>query len=282
MNPTVRGALWMGGTVLSFSVMAVSARQLLAHMGTFEVLFFRGIVMFLIVAAMALQQGLDSVRTKVIGLHLWRNAFHLGGQASWVAAIAALPLAMVFAIEFTMPIFTAVLAVAFLGERMTRGRLVMLALGFAGVLVILRPGVGIVQPAALIMLFGAFCFAVQMIQTKRLVATEGPTAVLFWMGLIQSPVCLAVAWPSWVMPGPVDLPWIVLIGLGSFSAHYCLTRAMKLADAMVIVPIDFFRLPLIAVVGALFYNEAFDPAVILGAFLIFLGVYLSLRMERKG
>lgn len=270
----------MGGTVLSFCAMAIAARELLARMGTFEILFFRTGVMLLIVLGFALRTGMRSLRTGVIGLHLWRNAFHLGGQASWVYALSALPLAMVFAIEFTMPIFTGVLAVLFLGERMTRGRVVMLALGLAGVLVILRPGLGIFQPASLVMLLGSLFFAIQMIQTKRLVATEGPMAVLFWMALIQSPVCLAVAWPHWVAPGLPDLPWIALIGIGSFTAHYCLTRAMKIADAMVIVPVDFFRLPLIAVVGALFYAEPFDPAVIAGALLIFAGVYYNIRRER--
>lgn len=271
----------MGGAVLSFGAMAIAARQLLPHMGTFEILFFRAAVMFLIVTGIALRQGLASVRTKVPGLHLWRNLFHLSGQASWVVALSLLPLATVFAIEFTMAIFTAVLAVVFLGERMTPPRLLMLALGFSGVMVILRPGFAGVQPGALVMLFGAFCFAVQMIQTKRLVATEGPTAVLFWMALIQAPVCLVLALPDWRAPVAADVPWMLFIGLGSYTAHYCLTRAMKIADAVVVAPVDFFRLPLIAVVGYLFYDEPFDPAVLLGAFLIFIGTYVSLRMERK-
>jgi drug/metabolite transporter (DMT)-like permease len=270
----------MGGTVLSFCAMAIAARALLARMGTFEILFFRSGVMLLIVLALALRTGLHSLRTGVLKLHLWRSAFHLGGQASWVYALSALPLAMVFAIEFTMPIFTGVLAVIFLGERMSRGRATMLALGLAGVLVILRPGFGIFQPASLVMLLGSLCFAIQMIQTKRLAATEGPMAVLFWMALIQSPVCLVAAWRAWVMPGAADWPWIVLIGVGSFTAHYCLTRAMKIADAMVIVPVDFFRLPLIAVVGAMFYAEPFDPAVIAGALLIFAGVYYNMTREK--
>ena len=76
------------------------------------------------------------------------------------------------------------------------------------------------------------------------------------------------------------MPWIVVIGAGSFAAHYSMTRAMKLADATVVVPIDFIRLPLIAVVGALFYAEPFDPLVLVGAIVIFAGTYYSLRRER--
>lgn len=270
----------MSGAVLSFCAMAIAARQLLQHIGTFEILFFRTAVAWLIVLAVALPSGLAVLKTRRIGLHLWRNLVHLGGQSSWVYAIGALPLATVFAIEFTSPIWTAVLAVLMLGERMHRGRAVMLALGLAGVLVILRPGFGVFQPASLVMLFGSLCFAVQFIGTKRLAATDSPLAVLFWMSAIQTPVCLAVALPGWAAPQPQDWPWIVGIGIGSFTAHYCMTRAMKVADAMVVVPVDFFRLPLIAVVGAVFYAEPFDPAVIVGAALIIAGVWYSLVRER--
>ncbi len=269
----------MSGAVLSFCAMAVSARQLLAHLGTFEVLFFRTGVALLIVLAAALPAGLGALKTRRFGVHLWRNLIHLGGQASWVYAIGALPLATVFAIEFTGPSWTAVLAVLFLGERMNRGRAAMLALGLAGVLVILRPGLGAFQPAALVMLLGALCFAIQFIGTKKLASTESPMAVLFWMSVIQTPFCLAAALPGWVTPVSADLPWILAIAVGSFTAHYCMTRAMKLADATVVVPVDYFRLPLIAVVGAMFYGEPFDPMVFLGAGLIAVGVGYSLAHE---
>ena len=271
----------MSGTVLSFCAMAIAARALQKHMGTFEILFFRTGVSLLMVLAWALQTGIAPLRTQRFGLHLRRNLVHLGGQASWVYALGLLPLAMVFAIEFTMPIWTAILAVLLLGERMTRSRVVMLALGLAGVIVILRPGFAIVQPAALVMLAGSLFFAIQMIWTKQLSKTESPMAVLFWMSVIQTPLCLAAAWPDWTWPGLVDAPWIAGIGVGSFTAHYCLTRAMQLADATVVVPVDFFRLPLIAVVGALFYAEPFDPAVILGAVMICAGVYYSLSRESR-
>jgi drug/metabolite transporter (DMT)-like permease len=285
LSQTLRGILWMSGAVLSFCAMAIAARQLLQHLGTFEILFFRTGVALLIVLAVALRggwsAGVAALKTRRFGLHAWRNGVHLGGQASWVYAIGALPLATVFAIEFTAPIWTAVLAVMFLGEHMNRGRAVMLALGLAGVLVILRPGLGVFQPAALVMLAGSLFFAIQFIGTKKLSATESPITVLFWMSVIQTPVCLAAALPGWIAPAPPDLPWILAIGAGSYTAHYCITRAMKLADAMVIVPVDYFRLPLIAVVGAVFYAEPYDPLVFLGAGMIFAGVWFSLAREHK-
>ena len=270
----------MSGAVLSFCAMAIAARELLSHVGIFAILFYRTAVALVIVLAIALPRR-ARLATGMFRVHLWRNLFHLGGQSSWVFAIGALPLATVFAIEFTSPIFTALLAVMLLGERMSAGRLVMLVLGFAGVLVILRPGLAVVQPAALVMIFGSFCFAVQMIGTKRLAGTDSPLTVLFWMSVIQTPVCLLAALPGWAMPAPGDLPWIAVMGGGSFTAHYCLTRAMHYADATVVVPVDFFRLPLIAVVGALFYAEPFDPAVLVGAALIFAGTWFSLARESR-
>ena len=281
MSNTLRGVLWMSGAVLSFCAMAVAARELLKHLGTFEILALRTGVSLLIVLALALRTGIGTLKTRRFGVHAWRNIVHIGGQASWVYAIGALPLATVFAIEFTAPIFTALLAVLFLHERMNAGRAVMLALGLAGVLVILRPGFGVFQPAALVMLFGSLCFAVQFIGTKKLSSTESPMAVLFWMSVIQTPVSLVAALPGWITPGLADLPWILVMGAGSFTAHYCMTRAMKLADATVIVPVDYFRLPLIAVVGAAFYAEPFDPLVFLGAAMIFAGVWFSVARERR-
>lgn len=285
MQPTsaaLRGALWMGGAVFSFSAMAVAVRELLRHMGPFEVLLLRSLVMLLIVLAMVPGAGIAALRTKRRALHLWRNLLHFGGQYAWVYAIGALPLAMVFAIEFTMPVWTAILAAAVLGERLNRGRAVMLVLGLAGVAIVLRPGFAFIDPAAFVMLLGALCYAATMICTKRLSATDGPLQVLFWMSVVQTPLALAASLPQWVAPRAVDLPWIVGLGVGSFTAHYCMTRAMKLADATVVVPIDFIRLPLIAVVGAIFYGEPLDPMILAGAAVIFAGTYYSISRESRG
>jgi len=277
-NP-VRGALWMSGAVLSFAIMAIAVRQLLRHMGILEILFWRTGVTLAIAGSIALRHGAATIRSKRLPLHATRALVHLGGQFCWMYAIAALALATVFAIEFTMPVWTALLAFAFLGERLTPNRIVMLVLGVVGIAIILRPGVGPFHPAVLVMLFGALLYAGSMIFTKTLSATDSPIAVTFWMSMVQAPVTLAAAWTGWVAPHAADLPWIAAIGAGSFAAHYSMTRAMRYADATVVVPIDFTRLPLIAVVGAVFYGEPFDPLVLVGAAVIFAGTYYSLRRE---
>ena len=276
----LRGVLWMLCAVLSFAVMAVAVRELLRHMAILEILALRTLVTLLLVSSTIARHGFAPLRTGRFPVHATRAVLHLAGQFCWMYAIGALTLATVFAIEFTMPVWTAILAALFLGEHLNRGRVTQLVLGLVGVAIILRPGFGAFHPAALVMVLGSMFYAGNMIFTKRLSSTDSALAVTFWMSAVQMPITMAAALPGWVAPGITDLPWILAIGAGSFAAHYSMTRAMKLADATVVVPIDFIRLPLIAVVGALFYAEPFDPMVIVGAAVIFVGTYYSLKRER--
>jgi drug/metabolite transporter (DMT)-like permease len=281
MSVALRGALWMGGALLSFSLMAVAVRELLRTMGSFEILFLRSLVSFVLVLVVLPRFGLGAVRTRRFGLHVVRNVLHFGGQYAWVYAIAMLPLATVFAIEFTMPVWTALLAMPILGERLNRGRTVMLVLGLAGILIILKPGFGVVHPAALVMLAGSFAYASTMIATKRLSESDSALAVVFYMSVVQLPLAFVPALPGWVAPTLVDLPWILAIGAAGLSAHFCLTRAFRIADATLVVPIDFLRLPLIAVVGMVFYDEPLELSIMLGAAVIFAGTYYSIRRESR-
>jgi drug/metabolite transporter (DMT)-like permease len=210
-----------------------------------------------------------------------RNLLHFGGQYAWVYAIALLPLATVFAIEFTMPIWTALLALLILGERLNQGRIAMLVMGIAGILVILKPGAAPVSHAALVMLAGAFAYGATMVATKRLAATESALAILFYMSVVQVPIALVPALSAWVAPVPRDAPWILATGACGLTAHFCMTRAFRIADATLVVPIDFLRLPLIAVVGALVYSEPVEITTFIGAAMIFAGTYYSLRREMR-
>jgi drug/metabolite transporter (DMT)-like permease len=279
MTVALRGALWMGGAVLSFSLMAIAVRELLRTMGSFEILFLRSVVSLAIMCAVVACVGMERLRTRRFGLHVLRNLFHFGGQLCWVYSIAMLPLAMVFAIEFTMPVWAAVLAVLLMGERLNHGRVVMLALGLVGILVILKPGIEAVPPAAIVMLLGSFAYAATMISTKQLAKTDSALAVLFWMSLIQLPLGLLPALAQWVTPALADLPWVLAVGAAGLSAHFCLTRSLRIADATLVIPIDFLRLPLIAVVGMAFYGEPLQPSILVGAAVIFAGTYYSIRRE---
>ena len=268
--PVIRAALWMSGALVSFSAMAISGRQLSVELTTFQILFFRSLGGLAVLAVFLQRSGWAQVRTQVFGTHLLRNVTHFGGQYAWFYGIALIPLAEVFAIEFTVPIWTAILATIFLRERMTGLRALAVALGFAGVLVILRPGVETVSVPALVVLGGALCFAISHVFMKRLSGSEAPVAIPFYMTVIQLPIALLPALPHWVWPSGGLWAWVGVVAVTAISAHYCLARAFQLADATVVVPMDFLRLPLIAVIGYAFYGEALTIWVFIGAAIVFL------------
>ncbi len=287
MNATGRvprlvvAAGWMAGALIAFIAMMVAARELSDTMHPFEILLFRSIVGLAIIGAVVLRTGKTALRTTRPRVHVIRNVLHFAGQFGWVYGIGLLPLAEVMAIEFTTPIWVAVLAVLFLGERLNRGRVVVVVLGVVGILVILRPGIEVVQLASLVVLASALCYAATHTITKALTATDPPLTILFYMVVVQLPLGLILSLTEWTPPVVADVPWVLLVGASGLAAHYCLARAFQLADATVVVPMDFLRLPLTAFVGYLLYAERFDLAILAGAALIFAGNYYSIRRESR-
>ncbi len=261
--------------------MAIAGRELSDELNTFQILFFRSVIGLFVIACLLQRNGWQQVRTPAISKHLFRNLAHYGGQFGWFYGLAFIPLAQVFAIEFTVPVWTALLAVFFLGEKLTVPRMIAIGLGIVGMLIILRPGLEVMNPAALAVLGGAICYAISHIKTKQLAHIDTPLCILFYMTVIQLPLGLIPALYDWKTPSLDAWPWILLVGLTAMSAHYCLTRAMKLIDATVVVSMDFLRLPLIAAVGFLFYGEPLEWAVLIGALVMLIGNYISNRAEKR-
>ncbi|MBF0277932.1 MAG: DMT family transporter [SAR324 cluster bacterium] len=280
-HPIISAAFWMIGALTSFSTMAVCGRELSSEVGTFQILFFRSGVGLLVIVFLLWRSGWRQILTRTPGLHLLRNLAHFGGQFGWFYGIAFIPFAEVFAIEFTTPIWTVGLAVLFLKERLTKTRIATIVCGITGVLIILRPGLAIINPASLAVLAGALGFAVTYTVTKKLSSSTSPLAILFYMTLVQLPLGLIPALNSWVVPSPRLWPWVALVGIGALSAHYCVVRALSLVDAIAAVPMDFLRLPLIALVGFIFYNETLEWFVPVGALIMFSGNFLNILMEHR-
>ena len=280
-NPASIAALWMLGTLVSFMAMAIGGRELSDELSTFQILFFRSVIGLLVICCLLHRSGWHQIRTPVISIHSLRNLAHFGGQFGWFYGLAFIPLAEVFAIEFTVPVWTAVLALFILGERLTVPRLIAIGLGIAGMLIILRPGLEVMKPASLAVLGGAICYAVAHTMTKKLAHIDSPLCILFYMTVIQLPLGLIPALYDWRTPSFDAWPWILVVGVTAMSAHYCITRAMQLIDATVVIPMDFLRLPLIAGVGFLLYGEPMEWAVLIGALVMFTGNYVSIRAEKK-
>jgi len=282
-NKIARVVLWMVGALLSFSVMAVSIRELSrAGLSIFEILAIRsGVALFVLLTLLAVRKDLRvHALPRRMGLNLFRNTVHYASQYSWALSLTMLPLATVFALEFTMPAWTAVLAVWFLHERLTPSRLGVVILGLIGVLVILRPGVAGFNPAAILVLLAAFGYAITMITTKQLTKTETTFGIVFWMAVIQLPLSLIGSDPTVFMRfEPRHILPAIGVGVAGLTSHYCLSNAFRSGDATLVVPLDFMRIPLIAVVGWAFYGERLDVFVLLGAMIIVSGVLWNLRSE---
>ncbi|MDQ2065460.1 DMT family transporter [Xinfangfangia sp. CPCC 101601] len=282
-NPQpLRAAAWMMGSIAAFTGMAIAARSIQSAHDTFEILGFRSLLGVGLVLLLATASGRTGrIATRRLPSHALRSVVHFTGQALWFWALTQIPLAQVFALEFTSPLWVILLAPLFLGERQTRSRLVAAGIGFCGILLVANPDFSRLELGVLAAALSAVFFASSVMLTKALTRGEDLFAILFWMCLLQSGLGLGLAlWDGEIRwPTSASLPWLALIGLAGVGAHLCLTRALQLAPASFVGPIDFVRLPLIALIGVGFYDERLPWTLALGAGLILAANLLSIRAE---
>jgi drug/metabolite transporter (DMT)-like permease len=283
-SDSLKAAAWMSGSIAAFTAMAVAGRALAGRHDVFEILTWRSAVGFVLVVLFGATTGqLRSVSTRRLGGHLLRNTLHFTGQNLWFFALTLIPLAQLFALEFTSPLWIILLAPLLLGERLTPARALAVALGLAGVLIITRPGAvppswGLAAAAG-----SALFFALTSILTKRLASDVSVIGILFWLTAMQFVLGLVCAGMDGhvKLPDSETAPWLALIGLCGVVAHLSLTSALRLAPASFVVPIDFLRLPLAAVVAALLYGEPLDPFVLIGGAVVLAGIWVNLRAELR-
>ena len=220
------------------------------------------------------------MRTQRLWTHVWRNGVHYVAQYAWLVAVTLIPLAQVISIEFTMPIWTAILAALFIGERINRWKIIAIVLGLIGVLVIVRPAVESVSQGQLYSLVAAIGFSISVILVKSMTRTESVVRIIFWMMVVQAVIGAIPAYLVWQPITAKLWPWIFLVAFCGTFSHYCMARAMTHADATVVVPMDFLRVPLTALVGWLVYAEAIDVFTATGAVLILLGNMLNMKRDR--
>ncbi len=274
--------VWMMGAVVSFSAMAVAGRELQVEMNTFELMLYRSAIGFAVVSAILARRGFAQVRTAHPGLHARRNFFHYIGQNLWFFAVASIPLSQLVALEFTNPLWVALLAPFILGEHLTRARLIAALIGFLGVLIVAQPGREPLEIGHGAAALAAICFALNTIFTKRIMRFDGVLCVLFWMCLSQGLASLALSLPGGIpVPSLHALPWVLVIGVTGLSAHYSLTSALGHAPATIVAPMEFLRLPVVAGIGMWLYAEPLRPAVLVGAFVIIAANLVNLRSESR-
>ena len=283
-STTIQAAVWMTGTIVSFSAMAVSGREISFELDTFEIMMYRSIIGLIIVLLLAkLFKTHREISTQNLSLHFYRNLSHFTGQNLWFYALTLIPFAQLFAFEFSVPLWVMLAAPFLLGERLTNIRIISILVGFIGILIVTRPWLAGLAPGIIPAALCAIGFACSVIFTKQLTQKVSITCILFWLTSMQ--LLMAVICAGY--DGDISLPsssnfiWIIIIGIGGLLAHFCITKALQLAPATVVTPIDFCRLPVIAAIGYVFYNEALDIFIIGGAIIIFIANYINIWSETK-
>lgn len=273
--------LWMTGAILSFILMALAGRELSAVINIFEMLFFRSLIGLLVISAIILSNKQKLFQTAQFKTHLMRNSFHFLGQYGWFIGLGLLPLAQVFAIEFTVPFWTAIIATIFLKECLTITKVSAIVIAFLGVLFIVQPSIERFDNASLIVLGAAICYACAHSGTKVLAKDNHPLTILFYMCLIQLPLSGVLMLGHWTDPTLIQWAWIVVVAITALSAHFCMTNAMLTSTVTTVVTLDFMRLPLIALVGFFLYQERFGFWAITGSFIILGAMLLNFKPPRS-
>ncbi|WP_299875899.1 DMT family transporter [uncultured Sulfitobacter sp.] len=284
MNVTLRAAFWMLGAIFSFTAMALAGRALGAEYDTFEIMLYRSVVGLIIVVPLAAHIGtLGQINRDALGLHVIRNLAHFTGQNLWFYAVTVAPLALVFALEFTTPLWVILLSAILLGERLTFWRALAALIGFAGILIVARPGMTPVSLGMLMAAASAIFFGLTFIFTKKLTKRQSVTSIMFYLTLLQLVFgILAAGYDGDIaMPTAQSTPLLVLVGLCGLMAHFCIAKALSIAPAAVVAPFDFVRLPVITIIAMLVYGEALDIWVFVGAVVIFAGNYLNIWSENR-
>ena len=281
MNRTpskLMAAMWMGCWLSLMLVLTIAGREAMRELNVFQLMEVRSTLgLLMLTPLISAQGGFAVVKTARFPQHAARNLIHYCAQLGWFFALTLIPIGQVVAIEFTMPIWTAILAASFLGERMTAWKIAAIVLGVVGVVVIVRPAMCEINPGQLIALGAAVGFGFSMAMLKSLTRTESALAVIFWMLVVQSAAGALPALYVWTWPSAHAWGYIVVIAVCGTFSHYFLAKAMQYADATVVVPMDFLRVPLTAAAGWLIYAERLDLFTVLGAALILTGNLLNLK-----
>lgn len=259
---------------------AVVVRYLAAEIHPFEILFFRNLFSLVVLVPLLAPADRTLAGNGLWPVHGARAVLKLVAMAAAFFAISRMPLAEFTAIAFTTPLFATLGAIVLLGEPARRYRLAALAIGFVGVLVVLRPQEVPVGSGAALALVSAMGLAAVMLVLKFTTARESPVRIV-WLNLVISvPLCLVLTVPVWSTPGWLALGLMFLQGAGGLAAQLAVTSAMRRADASLLVAIDFLRLPLAATVGLVLFGEPVETAVLVGGAVILVALVVLLSRER--
>jgi drug/metabolite transporter (DMT)-like permease len=277
LSPAVQGALWMLFSGLCYVISVTVLRDLGGAYSAFEITFIRSIVACLMLAPMFFRARVGSFWPDRPGTILLASVLIYLAIYLWLTGAAKMPVADFFAIQFTTPLITIVMAIVFLRERPDAASWIATFVGFAGVLIVVRPGfvaVSVGVAAAL-----ASCFAYASVNTcvKSLSGTVSATAIVFYTSLLMIPISLPMAVAEWKTPLPADWPAILAVCFFSTLGYTSISKSISLAPARVVQPVNFMRMPVAALVGLAVFGEFPDLWTWVGAFVIFLSTSYTVQ-----
>lgn len=275
----VVGALLITLAALLFSLLHTLVRHMTADMHPFQVAFLRYVFGLIFLLPWLTRGGISGLRTTRMGLHLLRAAATVAGTLIWFMAITLLPLAQAVALNFTVPLFATIGASLFLGETVRARRWIATLVGFCGVIVILRPGFAETTWPMFLPIAAALTMSVSAITMKALTRTEAPTTVMFYQNFLSLPAFTIIAIFFWQTPSWGLLALAALTGIIGNAAHYCLTKSFSLADASLLMPLDYMRLPFSAAIAFVAFAEVPDIWTWAGAAVIAASALYIARRE---
>ena len=282
LSPVARGIVLMSVSTVAFAAMHASIKFVSAELPPFQIAFFRNLFGLAFLVPFLLGAGFAQMRSKRLGLHAVRGVVNVAAMLMYFSALALAPLATVTALSFTAPIFAAVLSVVFLGERFRIYRWGAIALGFLGMLIILRPGIIAVDLGTLLALGAATCWAIAMIIIKVLSRTESSVAIVAWMGIFLCAFSFGPALWVWQSPSLTNLVWLAFIGLCGSAGQVSLSQSLKETDPTAVLPFDFLKMIWATLLGMWFFGELPDVLTFVGAAVIFgAGVMLAVRERAR-
>ena len=273
------GVLWMVVAAVFFAVSVGLVRHISETINAFEQTFWRQFIGLILILPFLLRSGLPAFRTRQIKTNLLRALVGYAGISLAFYSVTLIPLADALALQFTLPLFTIVFAMVILGEHVGLHRWAATVIGFAGALVILRPGYAEVSFGMIVALGSAAFLGLSDTLVRQLARTDAAATILFYTFALQVPIAFAVALYDWVTPTAADWPWLIALGLCSFIAQWGLSRAFVLAEASLVSPVLFLRLPVVAAIGYVFFAQVPDVWTWVGALIIFASTWYAAHRE---
>ena len=272
------GCLWMVAGGLLFVAVTVLVRHLGSDMPAVEAAFIRYLIGVIILLPMIWRMRWRGLRGASLRLYLSRGIVHGVAVMLWFYAMARIPLAEVTAIGFSTPVFTALGAVLIFGEQIKARRMLAIAAGFIGTLIILRPGFQAIESGSLAQLVAALFFAGSFLLAKQLTRSESSGDILVWLTIFCTLALLPGAIATWRTPTLVEVGWLALVAVFATAGHYALTKAIAHAPLTVTQPLSFLQLVWAILFGYLLFDEVPDGWVVGGGLIIIAAVsYLAHR-----